>query len=212
MAKMRVHEFAKELEIKSQEVIECLSGTEYEVKSANSNIEDVAQELVRKKYKKTAEVKAEAKPAEPKQESAPEVKTEDPKQESAPKAAEAPKTEAKPASESAERPKKKSSITAVFNAQYSKQGTSHGGKRPTGPQQRNQRPNDGRRPQNDRPAGQPKPTMSGNDMRKYFDSLINPNAAKEAERTKSRRSKDRGNRKYTRSTGARFQKTDRECL
>ena len=32
----------------------------------------------------------------------------------------------------------------------------------------------------DRP-GQAKPAMSGNDMRKYFDSLINPNAGKETE-------------------------------
>ena len=43
---------------------------------------------------------------------------------------------------------------------------------------------DGRRPANDRgdrPAGQAKPAMSGNDMRKYFDSLINPNAGKETE-------------------------------
>ena len=29
MAKMRVHELAKELEIKSQEIIDSLSGTEY---------------------------------------------------------------------------------------------------------------------------------------------------------------------------------------
>ena len=54
MAKMRVHELAKELEIKSQEIIESLSGTEYEIKSASSNIDDAAQEIIRKKYKKSA--------------------------------------------------------------------------------------------------------------------------------------------------------------
>ena len=54
MAKMRVHELAKELEIKSQEIIESLSGTEYEIKSASSNIDDAAQEIIRKKYKKAA--------------------------------------------------------------------------------------------------------------------------------------------------------------
>ena len=43
MAKMRVHELAKELEIKSQEIIEALGGTAYEVKSASSNIEDAAR-------------------------------------------------------------------------------------------------------------------------------------------------------------------------
>ena len=61
MAKMRVHELAKELGIKSQEIIECLSGTEYETKSANSNIEDAAQEIVRKKYKKADAPKTEEK-------------------------------------------------------------------------------------------------------------------------------------------------------
>ena len=51
MAKMRVHELAKELEIKSQEIIESLSGTEYEIKSASSNIDDAAQEIIRKSTK-----------------------------------------------------------------------------------------------------------------------------------------------------------------
>ena len=54
MAKMRVHELAKELEIKSQEIIDSLSGTEYEIKSASNNIDDAAQEIIRKKYKKTS--------------------------------------------------------------------------------------------------------------------------------------------------------------
>ena len=61
MAKMRVHELAKELEIKSQEIIDSLSGTEYEIKSASNNIDDAAQEIIRKKYKKSAP-KAEEKP------------------------------------------------------------------------------------------------------------------------------------------------------
>ena len=43
MAKMRVHELAKELNIKSQDIIETLSGTDYAVKSASSGIEDEAQ-------------------------------------------------------------------------------------------------------------------------------------------------------------------------
>ena len=43
MAKMRVHELAKELEIKSQEIIDSLSGTEYEIKSASNNIDEKVQ-------------------------------------------------------------------------------------------------------------------------------------------------------------------------
>ena len=105
MAKMRVHELAKELNIESKNIVELLSSTEYAVKTASSGIEDAAIELVRNKFAKKAEApKAEAPKAEaPKAE---EQKTEAPKEE---------------AQKQQERPKKKSSITAVFNAQYSKQ-------------------------------------------------------------------------------------------
>ena len=173
MAKMRVHELAKELEIKSQEIIDSLSGTEYEIKSASNNIDDAAQEIIRKKYKKSAP-KAEEKSAAEKAEKP-----------AAPKAEEkARPEEKKPADAEHDRPKKKSSITAVFNAQYSKQGAGHGNNRRPNQGAKGGRPQDGRRPANDRgdrPAGQAKPAMSGNDMRKYFDSLINPNAGKETE-------------------------------
>ena len=103
MAKMRVHELAKELEIKSQEIIDSLSGTEYEIKSASNNIDDAAQEIIRKKYKKSAP-KAEEKSAAEKAEKP-----------AAPKAEEkARPEEKKPADAEHDRPKKKSSITAVF--------------------------------------------------------------------------------------------------
>ena len=173
MAKMRVHELAKELEIKSQEIIDSLSGTEYEIKSASNNIDDAAQEIIRKKYKKSAP-KAEEKSAAEKAEKP-----------AAPKAEEkARPEEKKPADAEHDRPKKKSSITAVFNAQYSKQGAGHGNNRRPNQGAKGGKSQDGRRPANDRgdrPAGQAKPAMSGNDMRKYFDSLINPNAGKETE-------------------------------
>ena len=52
MAKMRVHELAKELNIKSQDIIETLSGTDYAVKSASSGIEDEAQKVVRNNSQK----------------------------------------------------------------------------------------------------------------------------------------------------------------
>ena len=72
----------------------------------------------------------------------------------------------------------------MFNAQYSKQGAGHGNNRRPNQGAKGGKSQDGRRPANDRgdrPAGQAKPAMSGNDMRKYFDSLINPNAGKETE-------------------------------
>ena len=91
MAKMRVHELAKELDIESKNIVEFLKGTEHEVKSVQSGIEDAAQELVRKNFGKKVE-------------------------------APAPKTEtAKTDADAKERPKKKASIAAVFNPQYSKQ-------------------------------------------------------------------------------------------
>ncbi len=60
MAKMRVHELAKELEIKSQDVINLLSTTEYAVKSASSGLEEAAQAIVRSKYQKSAGAQASA--------------------------------------------------------------------------------------------------------------------------------------------------------
>ena len=63
MAKMRVHELAKELNIKSQDVLNVLSTTEYAVKSASSNVEDAAQEIVRKQYPAASAAKAPASPA-----------------------------------------------------------------------------------------------------------------------------------------------------
>ena len=89
MAKMRVHELAKELNIKSQDVIDTLNGTQFAVKNVQSGLEDEAQQIVRKKYAKT-EVKKDA------------PKKEEPK---------------KDESKAADRPKKKASITAVFNAE-----------------------------------------------------------------------------------------------
>ena len=103
MAKMRVHELAKELNIKSQDIIELLSTTDYAVKSASSGIEDAAQAVVRNKFSKKEDTKPAAK-AEKAVTKAEDAKTEEGK----------------------ERPKKKSSITAVFNAQYSKQSRRSG--------------------------------------------------------------------------------------
>ena len=142
MAKMRVHELAKELNIKSQEIIDALSTTEYAVKSASSGLEDDAQKVVRSKFtKKDAAPKAAPKAEE---KAAPAPKAEEQKS--------TPKTEEKKAEDGKERPKKKSSISAVFNAQYSKQsrrpgqggnGNNRGNNR--GP--RRDRDNNGSRPE-----------------------------------------------------------------
>ena len=97
MAKMRVHELAKELNIKSQDILDKLKNTKFDGKSASSNMEDEAQALIRGAFAKETKSAADAKKTE------------------------AAKTGAGKPADGKERPKKKSSITAVFNAQYSKQ-------------------------------------------------------------------------------------------
>ena len=146
MAKMRVHELAKELNIKSQEIIDALSTTEYAVKSASSGLEDDAQKVVRSKFIKKDDAPKAAPKAEEKAASAP--KAEEKKA--------TPKTEEKKAEDGKERPKKKSSISAVFNAQYSKQsrrpgqggnGNGNGNNRGNNRGPRRDRDNNGSRPE-----------------------------------------------------------------
>ena len=52
MAKMRVHELAKELGIENKQINEFLNTTEHAVKSHSSNVEDAVQDLVRGKFGK----------------------------------------------------------------------------------------------------------------------------------------------------------------
>ena len=88
MAKVKVHELAKELNIQSKEILQYLSEQNIEVKSHMSSIEDDVIKVVKKKFAKSEPVKEEK---------------------AAPKAAE------KEEDAHQERPKKKSSITAVYN-------------------------------------------------------------------------------------------------
>ena len=183
MAKMRVYDLAKELGIESKQIIETLNTTEYAVKAASSNVDDPAQEIVRKKFGKSAapEKKAQNK------ENATENKPADNKA-AAPENKPVQKPQANEQTKSAEnaeqRPKKKSSITAVFNAQYSKQGNNRGGNNNRRPGNGDRRPGNGeRRPQGqnqNRGNAQARPT-SGYDVRKAFERAINPEAAKAAE-------------------------------
>ena len=80
MAKIRVHEIAKEYNVPAKDVMTFLEGHNIEVSSHMSTLEDNAVALVRGKYGKSGEADADKK----------------------------------------ERPKKKSSISAVYNPQNSK--------------------------------------------------------------------------------------------
>ncbi len=190
MAKMRVHELAKELGIENKQIIEFLSTTEHAVKTASSGVDDAAQALVRDKFGKGAAAAKEEAPETKKKESAPKAEAE--KKESTPKAENASaadaKTEHAPERDDAqkkqpERPKKKSSITAVFNAQYSKQGAGHGNRRPGNgrPAGGERRPMGNGRPQGGRPEQRQSRPVSDYDVRKAFDRVINPEAVKAAE-------------------------------
>lgn len=108
MAKVKVYELAKELNIGSKEIINFLSEKNIKVTSHMNNLDESSAELVRNKYVKK-ETKTITKPES-------EIKT---KEETA-------------AAEPAARPRKKKSITAVFNPQNSQQGL----KRQPRPQQR----------------------------------------------------------------------------
>ena len=127
MAKVKVYELAKELNIGSKEIISFLSENNIKVTSHMNNLEDSSIELVKSKYVKK-ETKTITKP------------------ETEPKAKEEKQKEEKHAETPVERPKKKKSITAVFNPQNSQQGM----RRQPRPQRR---PKD--RPQQERPTAKP---------------------------------------------------------
>ena len=121
MAKLRVHELAKELDVQAKDIIGYLTDKNVEVKSHMSTVEDDAVKMVRNKFDKKA-----AKP------------------------------EAKQETAEADRPKKKSTISAVFNPQNSKNMGNRKGYHSQGgySQDRNGRPvgTHPAKPQGDRPV------------------------------------------------------------
>ena len=137
MAKIKVHELAKEIDRSSKEVVAFLQENGIEAKAAQSSVEESAADMVRKHFGgKTQETKKE------------EVKVEATKAE-APKA-EAPKAEAPKAEEvKTEAPKKKKNIVFISNPQYSKMP---GGQRPPMKNNNNSKPNN-------KPAQEAKPAQ-----------------------------------------------------
>ncbi len=134
MAKMKVHELAKELDRKSKELIDFLQAKGYEVKVAQSSIEDDAIALVRKEFASLGEktVKSAGEDKQQKAEEKPRGEEPSVREKTAPKAggekaAAAKTTPEKPAAESGKRegkgeaPKKKR-IIFVSNPHNSKMG------------------------------------------------------------------------------------------
>ena len=170
MAKVRVHELAKELNIQSKDIIKFLEEKDITGKVASSSIEDDVIAMVKEKFSGKAEKE--------------ETKTEAEKK-------------------AAERPKKKSSITAVFNPQNSKtvpkrpQGQKPDGNRQQRPQ--GQRP-DGNRPQNaqgdrnNRNAQNNRPNNSKNRFEQEI-SKLNQNSPTPVVEERGKDSRERDNRK-----------------
>ena len=186
MAKMRVHELAKELNIKSQDILDKLKNTKFDGKSASSNMEDEAQALIRGAFAKETKSAADAKKPE------------------------AAKTGAGKPADGKERPKKKSSITAVFNAQYSKQSRKPANGNNNNRGNGNGNGNNRRREDNKRPAQhriiRPRP-VGERAMRQITERTPSPTADlevskpannKPAENTNTRNSQEnRGNNNHS---------------
>ncbi len=156
MAKMRIYELGKELNVSNKDILTFLSEQNIEGKTSSSSVDDDVALLVRKKFgqesaARTEEKKPESevpeKAAAPKEDEKPEsARAEEPKKtvKSAVKKTEEPQKGEKPAAKRAaeaqgteksageaeeqkkERPKKKASISAVYNPQNSKMGGQSG--------------------------------------------------------------------------------------
>ncbi len=158
MAKVRIYELGKELGAENSEILSFLSGQGVEVKTASSSVEEDVAAEVRAKFGKPAAA-APAKKTAAKEEAKPAAK-EAPK-EAASKEAAKPAAE-QPAPEAPARPKKKASISAVYNPQNSQMAGASGGARGRGQtrvtDERHVRPAGERPP---RPAGERPPRPAG---------------------------------------------------
>ena len=166
MAKMKIHELAKEVERQSKEVIAFLQEKGIEAKAAQSTVEEDAAELVRKHFGKNAKKPAPAEEAPPVGEKVPvgEKQADSEKQPQAEKKPESGAAQKQPeeTKKPEEAPKKKKTIIVVSNPQNSRAPGQPGGGRPQGSrpqgngQNRNsaaQRPGQNGKPgQNGRPA------------------------------------------------------------
>ena len=117
MAKMKVHELAKELNVQSKDVVEYLKNNNVEVASHMSVLDEKAASMVKNKFGKKENT----------------VKKDD-------------------GEKTAERPKKKASISAVYNPQNSKMGNRRGGQKGQSGNRSDRQDRSSNRTQNDRPA------------------------------------------------------------
>ncbi len=198
MAKIRVYELAKKLDIQSKDIIGYLAENGMEVKS-QSGLDDAQTAMITKKFGKQEPAQGKAAPEKASAEKAASAKTAEhaapgnPESEAKKKAANAEAKKEAPAAsdgkgkekrpaagDGRERPRKKPNISAVFNAQYSRQPRS---RRPEG-ERRNARPGDrGARPGGNRSGRPGDRSVRSQEVRR---PLIRPLAHKEGERPSDR--------------------------
>ena len=168
MAKQKIHELAKELKIASKVIVDYMNKKtkDKEKKYTSSNALE-AEEAADIRANLDTLVKADSAMKESSAQKQPETKAAQPKQNNGKDKP----ADAKAAAKDAEaRPKKKASITAVFNAQYSKQNrrqnANRGGKSAG---ERSERPNRERGPRTVRPAEKPHIPIRPNADRPNYD-------------------------------------------
>ncbi len=170
MAKVKVHELARELEVQSKDILGFLQGKGIEAKAAQSSIDEEATALVRKAFGKGVKSAPEKADAAKKKEGGRDIGKETGKETVKEGASKAPVREgAKPARAAeapAEAPKKKKTIIFVSNPQNSKmqgqrpgQGGANKRQGQGGPNNRAQNSSGGRNDRGDRGEKKPQPNV-----------------------------------------------------
>ena len=201
MAKIRVYDLAKQLGVESKDIVSFLAGKGIEVKS-QSGVEGDTLSMVEKQFGKPVAKEAPATKKAPVKKEEKTVVKEEPKAEKKPEQKKD-TSEKKPA-EGQARPKKKSSITAVYNAQYSKQPR---------PRRDGERPH--RRPEGARPSrpgqereGVRKPAQGRISIRPESERSVRPSHRIQEEQERARQQERRENQRQQQQTGNRPAQTE----
>ena len=168
MAKMKVHELAKELNVQSKDVVEYLKNNNVEVASHMSVLDEKAASMVKNKFGKKENT----------------VKKDD-------------------GEKTAERPKKKASISAVYNPQNSKMGNRRGGQKGQSGNRSDRQDRSSNRAQNDRPARPNRPIKPRPDRLRPSQAIHSEEADEQRPVRNQGERSDRQDRSFNRNQGDR---------
>ena len=168
MAKMKVHELAKELNVQSKDVVEYLKNNNVEVASHMSVLDEKAASMVKNKFGKKENT----------------VKKDD-------------------GEKTTERPKKKASISAVYNPQNSKMGNRRGGQKGQSGNRSDRQDRSSNRTQNDRPARPNRPIKPRPDRLRPSQAIHSEEADEQRPVRNQGERSDRQDRSFNRNQGDR---------